>query len=176
MSGFCQEYMKSYFNNGMDYFAVDLERQAFDFETTFANWLMDQHRGHEVGTHTYHTTSPYNLRTSRVPNSLIIPPQEYAMICIRNSTSHPVPYSYHWGDRAWQDMTVDAGGAQWHSFALEGGSEKSPDFQIRFDDDLSSPGREYTLARHTSTSQDCSGAKAYEFRVKEGVELYDTGN
>jgi hypothetical protein len=186
MRKYCKNYTGSYFDHGMDYYAVDMEQAAYGFESKFANWLMTQHNitaggNYNGGIFTYNTASPYQRRTSAVPSSLFLPPQLYAVVCLTNPSDISINYSYRW-DRNGKffDNSVPAnGGVWWHSKPLEGGIFNTSQMEISFDETMTPDNnqRRFDLKHYVSAQQNCDQAKRYTFSHDATlIQIFDSGN
>jgi len=97
----------------------------------------------------------------------------YAVLCIENNTGMQINYLYRWGNRSWQSSRLDADEYDVHSWKYTSGSTVSPDFQIKFDADLTSGVyyQIYDLERYQAPQRDCAWGKIYSFEEAGYQEL-----
>jgi|GEM_PF-6761633 len=115
------------------------------------------------------TVTAYNIRP-------------YALVCITNETNHSINFGYRWGDSgSWSDVTLAPDRAYRFWWTYDEGSRNSPEFNIRFDENLTSYTywRYYDLERYAVPSTDsCNAGRQYHFDYvgssTSRVDLYDS--
>lgn len=166
---FYRAYVNGWVKADFDYFANDFERAAYDTEIRFANWLGRAYPNLQAGMLVYSTGSKYDQRHAYIPSRLLIPPQEYAVVCLTNQTPNPVHFAFRWGKGEFQPKLVQPGGFQTLWWALEGGVFNSPTLDVSFDGDYSEGRQEknYSLPSSRSGTHEFADGKNYEFRASE---------
>lgn len=91
----------------------------------------------------------------------------YAVLCIENNTGMKINYLYRWGSGSWNSASLNAGTVDTHSWKYGSGGAYSPNFEIKFDADLTSRTyfRAYDLDRYQSPNQSCRWGKSYAFEL-----------
>ncbi len=103
----------------------------------------------------------------------------YGVVCIINETNTTINYDYRWGTESWTSTSVNSNNRRWHSWEYRSGSQSSPDFQVRFDNDMTSGINRitYTLSRNAMRTQSCDGARQYVFQYtrnnRNRIDLYN---
>ncbi len=97
-------------------------------------------------------------------------------ICIENSTNEKLHYSYRWGEGEWSTQSIEAKQLMSHWWTYVPGSQTSPNFQIKFDDNFSEgyTAAIYNLERYSTTEPvKCNQSRKYYFSIVDNqVRLY----
>jgi hypothetical protein len=101
---------------------------------------------------------------------------QYALTCVGTNTDYTIYYQYRWGeDGEWHDASVDPGKWKNHTWDYDyPGEDESPQFMIRYDDDLSD-GENQVITRlesYAAEYNDCEDeGKTYDF-YEQDDELF----
>jgi hypothetical protein len=101
---------------------------------------------------------------------------QYALTCVGTNTDYTIYYQYRWGeDGEWHDASVDPGKWKNHTWDYDyPGEDESPQFMIRYDDDLSD-GENQVITRldsYAAEYNDCEDeGKTYDFYEQDN-ELF----
>ena len=92
---------------------------------------------------------------------------KYAVINITNLVDETIYYSYRWGNGTWRSDSVNPGICAYYCYEYSYGSQSSPNFQIRFDSDMSTLTywKIYNLDRYAARYCDCEDGKKYYFAI-----------
>lgn len=100
----------------------------------------------------------------------------YAVLCIENNTGMKINYLYRWGTRNWQTSQLADDEYDVHSWRYTSDSAISPNFQIKFDANLTGRVyyRIYNLDRYQAPERNCAWGKVYVFAEAgyQELELY----
>lgn len=114
------------------------------------------------------------------PGMLQAEPTRFALTCIGTETSDTINFEYRWGSNdSWTQTDVSPG--RWAMLTYKydyPGKNRSPQLQIRYDDDLSSDSHYVIsdLQSFAAVNRYCEAeGKRYNFHAR-GLELYLTGD
>jgi hypothetical protein len=109
-----------------------------------------------------------NRSLSQSTEERVAPPLIAAAICIINMADMDLVFSYSWGGQDWKAGAVKARAVSLHWWQYGEDARVSPNFYIRYDDDLSPRYNEqaYRLERKdTTVPVNCEGARKYRFSL-----------
>ncbi len=101
---------------------------------------------------------------------------QYALTCIGTDTNYTIHYQFRWGESGdWQDASVEPGKWKNHTWDYDyPGENESPQFMIRYDDDLSD-GENHVITRLDSYAAEYNNCedqgKTYDF-YEQNNELF----
>jgi len=103
----------------------------------------------------------------------------FAVVGVENSTHVTIRLYHKWGDGAWQQDVIPAGGKKWYWYTYANANDnRSPQFHVSFDSDLN-PGKifaiNYDLAKNAAPAHDWEDAQKYVFKYdgnRNYIDLY----